>query len=144
MVLESWYDTRRVVQEFRGAIPGNSQLGIVGIPIPQKAAKEVLEAWNYTRHGRRVVLEAWYYTRHGVGVVLEAWCYTRAAGTEVVHGAMTAQYQRLLGASISKGAVIDTRGSVGDGSDWYTGILVYWYSKHTDSHNIHFAYTWCH
>ena len=65
MVLESWYDTRRVVQEFRCTVPGNSQLGIVGIPIPQKAAKEVLEAWNYTRHGRRVVLEAWYYTRHG-------------------------------------------------------------------------------
>ena len=76
-----------VVQEFRGAIPGNSQLDIVGIPIPQKAAKEVLEAWNYTRHGWRGVLEAWYYTRHGVGVVLEAWCYIRAAGTEVVHGA---------------------------------------------------------
>ena len=51
MVLESWYDTRRVVQEFRGTIPGNSQLGIVGIPIPQKAAEEVLEAWYYTRHG---------------------------------------------------------------------------------------------
>ena len=75
MVLESWYDTRRVVQEFCGAIPGNSQLGIVGIPIPQKVAKEILEAWNYTRHRWRVVLEAW--------------CYTRAAGTEVVHGATT-------------------------------------------------------
>ena len=33
-----------------GTIPGNSQLGVVGLPIPQKAAKEVLEAWFYTRH----------------------------------------------------------------------------------------------
>ena len=31
MVLESWYDSRRVVQEFRGTIPGNSQLGVAGI-----------------------------------------------------------------------------------------------------------------
>ena len=34
MVLESQYDTRRVVQavfqEFRGTIPGNSQLGVDG------------------------------------------------------------------------------------------------------------------
>ena len=46
-------------------------------------------------------------------------------------GRRRAQYQRLLGASISKGAVINTRGSVGDGSDWYTGILVYWYFVYT-------------
>ena len=59
----------------RSTIPGNSQLGVVGLPIPQKAAEEVLEAWYYTRHGRRVVLEAWYYTR--------------AAGTEVIHEAAT-------------------------------------------------------
>ena len=59
----------------------------------------------------------------GVGVVLEAWCYTRAAGTEVIHVAATRfqgipdciaqynspriwrrllQYQRLLGAAISR------------------------------------------
>ena len=31
MVLESWYDSRMKVQEFSGAIPGNSQLGIAGI-----------------------------------------------------------------------------------------------------------------
>ena len=31
MVLESWYDSRRKVQEFSGAIPGNSQLGVAGI-----------------------------------------------------------------------------------------------------------------
>ena len=78
MVLESWYDTRRVVQEFRGTIPGNSQLGIVGIPILPKAAEEVLEAWYYTRHGRRVVLEAWYYTRH--------WCRSGPGGLVLHQG----------------------------------------------------------
>ena len=31
MVLESWYDSRRKVQEFCGTIPGNSQLGVAGI-----------------------------------------------------------------------------------------------------------------
>ena len=31
MVLESWYDSRRKVQEFSSAIPGNSQLGVAGI-----------------------------------------------------------------------------------------------------------------
>ena len=31
MVLESWYDSRRKVQEFSGTIPGNSQLGVAGI-----------------------------------------------------------------------------------------------------------------
>ena len=41
-----------------------------------------------------------------------------------------------------EGAVINTMGSVGDGSDWYTGILVY--SKHTGGHNIYFVYTLSH
>ena len=115
----------------RGTIPGNSQLGVVGLPIPQKAEEEVLEAWYYTRHGRRVVLEAWYYTR--------------AAGTEVIHVAATgfqgspdciarynsprmwrrlAQYQRLLGGSISKGRCRHYQGSVVDGKR-----LVFWCSK---------------
>ena len=31
MVLESWYDSRRKVQEFYGTNPGNSQLGVAGI-----------------------------------------------------------------------------------------------------------------
>ena len=31
MVLESWYGSRRKVQEVSGAIPGNSQLGVAGI-----------------------------------------------------------------------------------------------------------------
>ena len=34
----------------RGTIPGNSQLGVDGLPVPQKAAEEDLEAWYYTRH----------------------------------------------------------------------------------------------
>ena len=97
---------------------------LLGTNSTQKAAEEVLEAWYYIRHWRRVVLEAWYYTRHWRRVVLEAWYYTRAAGTEVIHVAATefqgipdcvarynsprmwrrlAQYQRLRGASISKG-----------------------------------------
>ena len=31
MVLESWYGSRRKIQEVSGAIPGNSQLGVAGI-----------------------------------------------------------------------------------------------------------------
>ena len=31
VVLESWYDSRKKVQEVSGAIPGNSQLGVAGI-----------------------------------------------------------------------------------------------------------------
>ena len=62
----------------RATIPGNSQLGVVGLPIPQKAAEEVLEAWYYTRHGRRVVLEAWYYTRH--------WCRSGPGGLVLHQG----------------------------------------------------------
>ena len=33
-----------------------------------------------------------------------------------------AQYQRLLGAAISKGLRHQYQGSVGDGSDWNTGV----------------------
>ena len=61
----------------------------------------------------------------GVGVVLEAWCYTREAGTEVIHVATTGSIP-----TAARGVDIQRRchqyqGSVGDGSDWYTGILVF-------------------
>ena len=54
MVLESWYDTRRVVQRCSRSFAAQFQ-GILNwvkldVPIPQKAAEEVLEAWFYTRH----------------------------------------------------------------------------------------------
>ena len=67
----------------------------------------------------------------GVGVVLGAWCYTRAAGTEVVHVATTGSISTAARGVDIQGAVINTMGSVGDGSDWlywYTGVLVYWYT----------------
>ena len=51
--------SRRLAAQFQG-IP--SWVSLV-LPIPQKAVREVLGAWYFTRHGRRVVLEAWYYTR---------------------------------------------------------------------------------
>ena len=44
--------------------------------------------------------------------------------------------KRLLGASISKGRCHQYQGSVGDGSDWYTGIQ----SSHGVI-NLHFVYT---
>ena len=150
-----WYQESdpAVFQEFRGTIPGNSQLGVVGDQFPRRRQRR---SW---RPG--------ITPDTGVGVVLEAWCYTRAAGTEVIHVAATgfqgipdciarynsprmwrrlAQYQRLLGASISKGAVINSRvawvtAATGMLVYWYTGILVYWYSKYTGGHNFHFVYT---
>ena len=124
----------------RGTIPGNSQQGVVGHQFPRRQQRR---SW---RPG--------ITPDTGVGVVLEAWCYTRAAGTEVIHMAATgfqgipdcvarynsprmwrrlAQYQRLLGASISKGRCHQY---LGDGSDWYTGIQ----SSHGVI-NLHFVYT---
>ena len=139
--------------EWSGGIPGvlrhNSRefpTGCCWSPIPQKAAEEVLEAWYYTRHGRRVVLEAWYYTRHCCrsgpgGLVLhqDGWGRSDPRGGNWIPGnsdciarynsprmwRRLAQYQWLLGASISKGSVINT------GVGWVTaatGILVYWYT----------------
>ena len=51
--------SRRLAAQFQG-IPS---WVLLVLPIPQKAAREVLEAWYFTRHGRRMVLEAWYFTR---------------------------------------------------------------------------------
>ena len=127
----------------RSTIPGNSQRGVVGHQFPRRRQRRSWRPGIYTRHWRRVVLEAW--------------CYTRAAGTEVIHVAATGfqgipdcvarynsprmwrrltQYQRLLGASISKGRCHQYQGSVGDGSDWYIGIQ----SSHGVI-NLHFVYT---
>ena len=74
------------------------------------------------------VLEAWYFTRHGRRVVLEAWYYTREAGTDLVHGATTGSISTAARGVDIQGVVIKYWGSVGDGSDWYTGALVYWYT----------------
>ena len=56
-------------------------------------------------------------------MVLEAWYYTRAAGTDVVHVAMTTAAR-----GVESQALTSILGQRGDGSDWYTGRLVYWYS----------------
>ena len=113
----------------RGSIPGNSQRGVVGHQFPRRRQRR---SW---RPG--------ITPDTGVGVVLEAWCYTRAAGTDLIHVAAAgfqgipdcvaqykfpgmwrrlAQYQRLLGASISKGAVINTRVAWATAA---TGVLVF-------------------
>ena len=62
MVLESWMGSRRV-QEVAARFQGIPSWVSLELPIPQKVAMEVLEAWDYTRRGRRMILEAWYYTR---------------------------------------------------------------------------------
>ena len=142
-------------------IPGEWSGGIPGVSRHNSREFPTGCSWNY-QFLRRRQRRSWRpggTPDTGVEVVLEAWCYTRAAGTEVIHVAATgfqgipdciarynsprmwrrlAQYQRLLRASISKGAVIDT------GVAWVTaatGILVYWYSKYTQGHNLHFVYT---
>ena len=100
---------------------------------------EVLEAWFF--HQTRAEADPRGLVLHqgSVGVVLEAWYYTRAAGTDVVHGATTGWIPTAARGVDLQGAVINTWGSVGDGSDWYTGGLVYWYFlKHKWGHNFHF------
>ena len=78
MVLESWYDSRRKVQEVSGAIPEYSQLGVADIinsPEGGYGGPGGLE-FHQTRAEdgpRGLVLH-----QGGVGVVLEAWYYTRA------------------------------------------------------------------
>ena len=62
------------------------------------------------------------------GGVLEAWYYTRVAGTDVVHGVTTGLISTAARGVDIQGVVIKYWGSVGDGSDWYTGVLVYWYT----------------
>ena len=61
----------------------------------------------------------------GAGGVLDAWYYTRAAGTDLVHGATTGSISAAARGVDIQGVVIKYWGSVGDGSDWYTGVLVY-------------------
>ena len=127
----------------RGTIPGNSQRGVVGHQFPRR--------WQRRSWRSGITPDT------GVGVVLEAWCYTRVAGTEVIHVAATgfqgipdcvARYKFpqnvATTGSIStaargvdiKGLRHQYQGSVGDGSDWNTGV--------PSSHgviNLHFVYT---
>ena len=70
----------------------------------------------------------------GAGGVLEAWYYTRAAGTDVVHGATTGLISMAARGVDIQGLVIRYWGSVGDGSDWYTGVKVYWYTGILKAH----------
>ena len=76
--------SRRIAAQFQG-IPS---WVLLVLPITQKAAREVLEAWYFTRHGRRMVLEpgispgrcrsgprGLVLHQGSVGVVLEAWYY---------------------------------------------------------------------
>ena len=60
-----------------GAIPGNSQLGVLVLPIPQKAAREVLEAWYFHQTWAEDGPRGPVFHQGVVGVVLEAWYYTR-------------------------------------------------------------------
>ena len=142
MVLEPWYDTRRVVQRYSRSFTAQFQ-GIVGHQFPRRRQRKSWRPGITPDMGGEWSWRPGITPDTGVGVVLEAWCYTRAAWTEVIHVAATgfqgipdciarynsprmwrrlAQYQRLLGASISKGRCHQYQGSVGDGSDWYTGI----------------------
>ena len=78
MVLESWYGSRRKVQEVSGAIPGNSQLGVAGITSSPEG--------GYGGPGGLVFHQTWaeggpralVLHQGSVGWVLEAWFYTKA------------------------------------------------------------------
>ena len=78
MVLKSWYDSRRKVQEVNGTIPGNSQLGVAGITNSPEGGYGgpgglVFHQTRAEADPRGLVLQ-----QGSVGVVLEAWYYTRA------------------------------------------------------------------
>ena len=48
------------------------------LPIPQKAAREVLEAWYFHQTWAEDGPRGLVFHQGGVGVILEAWYYTRA------------------------------------------------------------------
>ena len=144
MVLESWYDTKRVVQRYSRSSRHNSRefpTGCCWAPIPQKAAEEVLEAWYYTRHWRRVVLEAWYYTRHWCrsvpgGLVLHQGGWDRSdprGGNWIPGNSRLCSSVQIppecgddwLNTNGCEGHCHQYQGSVGDGSDWYTVFKVH-------------------
>ena len=146
MVLESWYYTRRVVQQYSRNSLHNSREFLTGCcwaPIPQKAAEEVHEAWNYTRR----------WCRSGPGnLVLHqgGWDRSDPRGGNWIPGnsrlcssvqipqnmATTESIPTLLGASIPMGSVIYTRVAWVTASDWNTGAQ----SSHAVI-NLHFVYT---
>ena len=108
MVLESWYDSRRKVQEVSGAIPGNSQLGVAGITNSPEGGYGgpgglVFHPTRAEGGPKGLVLH-----QGGVGWVLEAWYYTRAAGTYLVHGATTGWIPTAARGVDLQGAVINT------------------------------------
>ena len=93
----------------------------------QGGVGEILEAWYYTR-----AVQGWSWRpdippgrcRRGPrGLVLQ-----QTAGTDVVHGVTTGWIPTAARGVDLRGAVIKYWGSVGDSSDWYTGVLVYWYT----------------
>ena len=49
------------------------------LPIPEKAAREVLEAWYFHQTWAEDGPRGLVFHQGGVGVVLGAWYYTRAA-----------------------------------------------------------------
>ena len=159
MVLESWYYTREVVQRYSRNLRHNSRefpTGCCWVPIPQKAAEEVLEAWYYTRRWSGsgpggLVLDVGVRSGPG-GLVLHqgGWDRSDPRGGNWIPGnsrlcssvqipqnmARLNQYQRLLGASIPMGSVIYTRVAWVTASDWNTGAQ----SSHGVI-NLHFVYT---
>ena len=78
MVLESWYDSRRKVQEVSGAIPGNSQLGVAGITNSPEGGYGGPGGLVFHQTRAEVGPRGLVLHQGGVGWVLEAWYYTRA------------------------------------------------------------------
>ena len=74
MVLESWNGSRRLAAQFQG-IPS---WVLLVLPIPQKAAREVLEAWYFHQTWAEDGPRGLVFHQGGVGVVLGAWYYIRA------------------------------------------------------------------
>ena len=116
---ESWYYTRRVVQQYSRSLRHNSRefpTGCCWAPIPQKAAEEVLEAWNYTRR--------WVRSGPG-GLVLHqgGWDRSDPRGGGWIPGnsrlCSSVQIpQRLQGPSIPMGSVIYAKVAWATASNW--------------------------
>ena len=154
MILREWSSD---IPGVRGTNPGNSQRGVVGHQFPRRRQRR---SWRPGIIPDAGVGWSWgpgITPDTGVGVVLEAWCYTRVGwdrfdprGGGWISGnsrlCSSVQIPRNVATTGSmptaaRGVDIQRRchqyqGSVGDGSDWCTGIQ----SSH-EVINLHFVYT---